>query len=157
MSDQMSIEKAKKVYRSICAAIESRDWFYDKKEEDLAVMFKVSGDDIPISIIMQVDAERQLVRLLSPLPFNVPDDRRVEGALATCAANYGLVDGNFDYNVTTGQIMFRITTAIRANTVGEGVFQHMIDCTLAVVEEYNDRLLALCNGEISIKDFIENE
>lgn len=55
------------MYDTICAAIERREWKYQKDEERLVINFGVNGDDIPMQFIMVVDAERQLVRMMSPL------------------------------------------------------------------------------------------
>ena len=41
-------ERAARVYATLCRAIENREWVYDKKEEDLVVQFRVSGDDLPM-------------------------------------------------------------------------------------------------------------
>ena len=154
MVDEKKMELAKQVYRTLCEAIEKREWDFEKEEEKLLVHFGVSGDDIPMQFILLVDAERQLIRLISPMPFKMSESKRMEGAIATCAASFCMVDGSFDYDLSDGTIVFRMTASFRESLIGEGLFQYMISCSCAMVDKYNDQFLALDKGIMSITDFI---
>lgn len=154
MIDDNKMNLAKQVYQTLCDAIDNRGWKYGKDEEKLLVHFGVNGDDIPMNFILVVDAKRQLVRLMSPLSCKMSENKRMEGALATCAASYGMANGNFDYNLSTGEIVFRMTASFRGSVIGEGLFQYMISCACAMVDQYNDQFLAIDKGVLSIADFI---
>ena len=154
MVDEKKMELAKQVYQTLCEAIERREWNLGKDEEKLLVHFGVSGDDIPMQFILIVDAERQLIRLMSPMPFKMSESKRMEGAIATCAASFGMADGSFDYDLSDGTIVFRMTASFRESLIGEGLFQYMISCSCAMVDKYNDQFLALDKGIMSITDFI---
>ena len=154
MVDEKKMELAKQVYQTLCEAIERREWNFGKDEEKLLVHFGVSGDDIPMQFILVVDAERQLIRLMSPMPFKMSESKRMEGAIATCVASFGMVDGSFDYDLSDGTIVFRMTASFRESLIGEGLFQYMISCSCAMVDKYNDQFLALDKGIMSITDFI---
>ena len=154
MIDANKMELAKQVYGTLCEAIERREWKFGKDEEKLLVHFGVRGDDIPMNFILVVDAERQLVRLMSPLPFKMCEAKRMEGAIATCAATYGMADGSFDYDLSDGEIVFRMTASFRESRIGEGLLQYMISCSCAMVDKYNDQFLAIDKGIIRIADFL---
>ncbi len=153
MSDDKMIQ-AQKVYNNLCKAIDNRGWKYKKDEPELVVYFGVNGDDIPMDFILVVDAKRQLIRVMSPLPFNMAENKRVEGALATCVASYSMVDGSFDYDLTDGKIVFRMTASFLDSEIGEDLFQYLISCSCAMVDRYNDKFLAINNGTISVEQFI---
>ncbi len=155
MVDEKKLAAAKEAYSTLCTAIEEREWKYKKNEEKLTVFFGVNGEDIPMDFFLAVDVERQLIRLLSPLPFTISEEKRVEGAIAICAATYGLVDGSFDYDISEGRISFRMTASFRDCRITSDLFHYMISMSCAVVDRYNDRFLALDKGMISFKDFLE--
>lgn len=157
MADEKKIALAQNVYDTLCAAIDRREWKYHKDEAKLVVYFGVSGEDIPMNFIIVVDAERQLVRVLSPLPFKMSEDKRLDGAIAACAASYGMADGSFDYDIADGQITFRATASFRESVIGDGLFQYMISLSCAMVDKYNDQFLAISKGMLSISDFIAAE
>ena len=154
MAEEKKNVLAEQVYKTLCEAIERREWNYEKDEEKLLVHFGVNGEDIPMNFILVVDAERQLIRLLSPMPFKMSEAKRIEGAIATCAASYGMIDGSFDYNLSDGTIVFRMTASFRESLIGEGLFQYMISCSCAMVDKFNDQFLAIDKGVMSINDFI---
>lgn len=157
MEDEKKTTLAKSVYQTLCTAISNREWKYDKDEEKLVVYFTVNGEDIPMSFILIVDAERQLVRVLSPLPFKMDEGKRIDGAIATCVATYGLSDGSFDYDLSDGTIAFRLTTSFRESLISEDLLQYMISFACAVVDQYNDKFLAINKGMLSIDDFIAGD
>lgn len=156
MADEKKIELAKQVYQTMCDAIDRRNWRYGKDEEKLLVHFGVNGDDIPMQFILIVDADRQLIRVMSQLPFKMSEDKRMEGAIATCVASYGMADGSFDYDLSNGAIVFRMTASFRDSVIGEGLFQYLISCSCAMVDKFNDQFLAIDKGLLSIGDFIAN-
>lgn len=155
MSDVNKQQRAKAVYDTLCAAIEARDWTYRKEEEKLLVFFGVNGKDLPMRFIMTVDVGRQLIRLLSPLPFEFSDEKRVEAAVATTAVNFLLADGSFDLSLQRGACWFRLTASFAESDIGEGLFQHMISYSCVAVDAFNDRLEALAKGEMSLSEFLK--
>lgn len=156
MADEIKMNAAKAVYETICKALDAREWTYDRHEEDMAISFGVNGEDLPMQFIFHVDAERELVRLFSGMPFNMAEDKRIDGAIATCAATYECIDGSFDYDVSNGKIIYRITQSYRSSKLGEAVFQYMISVACTTIDEYNDKFLAINKGYMSIEDFLKS-
>ena len=66
-----------------------------------------------------------------------------------------MVDGNFDYDISDGSIVFRLTAFYRGSKIGKGLFHYLIDCTCATVDDYNDKFLALNNGTLTLEAFID--
>lgn len=154
MADANEMTLAKTVYADLCASLEKREWHYQKHEDDLAVTFGVAGEDIPMEFVLAVDADRQLLRVFSRLPFTVPEDKRMDLAIATCVASNGLADGSFDYDIAKGTIVFRLTASFRESKIGDGLFEYLVGCSSVTVDAFNDKFLLLCKGLISINDFI---
>lgn len=151
---EKNMKLAKEVYAVLCEALDKRKWRYKKDEEELDVQFSVNGDDIRMDFIIAVDAERQLVRLVSLMPFKFDETKKIDGAIAVCAASYGLADGSFDCDLFTGEVSFRMTQTYRGSKLGDGLFQYMIGCACVTVDKYNDKFLAISKGYLSINDFI---
>ena len=155
MSDTNNSALAKSVYNTLCETLDKRDWNYEKHIEDLVITFSVSGNDLPLKFILKIDEDRQLIRLFSPLPFEVNEDKRMEMAIATTAATFGLPDGSFDYDITRGRISFRLTATFRESKIGEELFDYLVVCSSVVVDQYNDKFFALSKGYMSLEDFLK--
>ncbi len=157
MTEEQKIALAQKIYGLLCKTIDSHNWTYDKDEEKLTVFFKLNGEDIPVRFAITVDSGRQLIRLLSYLPFEMSEDHRFDGAIAACVASYGLVDGSFDYDIEDGSVAYRMTASYRASEIGTELIDYMIHCAAVTVDQYNDKFLAIDKGYLTLEDFIKSE
>ena len=97
MSEELNMKQAQNVYETVCATLDARDWKYTRHDEDLAITCGVRGDDLPMDLVIIVNPKAQVVSVISQMPFKIPEDKRAEIAMAVCIANYGLVNGTFDF------------------------------------------------------------
>ena len=151
------LERAKKVYETLCTMFDTDECSYKKNEEDFSVKLGIQGDDFPIEITIRVDPDSQLILLLSHLPFVISEDKRLDVAIATSIVNNRLADGSFDFDITDGYMFFRMTSSFIESEIGSEVFAYMLAASCHLVDEYNDKFLMLGKGMMSIEDFIEKE
>jgi len=97
----------------------------------------------------------EYVSFFSKLPFNVEEDKRIDVALAICAVNYWLADGSFDYDLSDGSILFRLTSSYKESTLGEALFEYMVVVSAATVDNYNDKFFMMSKGMMTYQQFIE--
>ncbi len=147
----------KEVYKAMVKALRAQDWKFEEHEEDLVIVSNYQGDDIPIQFLIEVDSEREVIRFLAPMRFEVSEEKRIEMALAVTVANYGLVNGSFDYDLRDGEIRFRLTTSFTDCKVGEGFFMDMMATALFTTDKYNDKFLMISKGAMSLQQFMEEE
>lgn len=157
MAEELNMQKAQEVYATIIRMLDNMEWKYEKHEDDLLIKSGVKGDDLPIEFIMVVRPKNQVVQFISSLPFNMPEDKRVDGAIAVCVANYGLVDGSFDYDLRDGEIRFRLTCSYRESSLSEELFNYMIMVSASTVDNYNDKFFMIAKGMMTVQQFIEQE
>lgn len=154
----MSNEKeAKNVFRTIIKAFDSEDYKYTVNEEELTVTITFKTDDLSATFKFIVDAERDLVRLLSFLPLSFSEEKRVDGALATVVANHNMINGSFDFDLSDGEIVFKMTTSYRGGVIDEACILYMLNVSLNMVDRYNDRFYDLSLGKMDLKEFIDKE
>lgn len=154
MADQKNLEQAKITYNTLCQALDKHEWRYTKDEEKLSIECGAQGDDLPMEITINVDADRMIAILISHMPFMIQEDKRLDAAIAVSTINNMLVDGSFDYDVTSGHILFRMTNSFLESKIGEEVFTYMLFCSCHAIDEYNDKFLMLSKGMISIEQFL---
>ncbi|MDE7167332.1 MAG: hypothetical protein K2O28_00615 [Clostridia bacterium] len=157
MADELKLKNAQSVYKILCDLFDEKELSYKKFEDDLVVTITMHGNDLPMNFVVKVDEERELIRVLTKLPVVFQDEKRLDGAIATGKINYGLVDGSFDYNFKKGEIIFRLTSSYKGCTVSKDLIYYMMSCACYTVDDYNDKLLALSEGKITVKDFFDNK
>ena len=153
--DERELKQAKMTYNRLCEMLNERGWTYDKDESDWSISTGASGEDLPLDILMKIDVDRMLVVLYSKLPFVVPEEKRVEVALAISTINNALVDGNFDYNPFNGKIIFRLTTSICESLISKSVFEYMLLVSCQTVDVYNDKLFMIIKNMMTLEDLLK--
>ncbi len=155
MATDKELKLAKSAYDNLCAIFDANNWKYKKDDDALTLGIGMNGDDIPMYFEITCDADRQIISIISQLPFKMDEDKRIEGALATSYINYVLSDGNFDYNVLEGDILFRLTASFRESLIGKSLLEYMLELAICMVDQFNDSLLMLSKGQLSLEEFIE--
>ena len=156
MSDKIKMERANEVYNTLTTMLDARDWNYKKDEEKLLIKSGIKGDDLPVEFFIVVKPNNEVVQFISVLPFNMPEDKRVDGAIAVSIANYGLIEGSFDYDIMDGEISFRLTTSYRGgSTISDDLLESMIYIASSTVDQYNDKFFMIAKGMMTIEQLIE--
>ena len=157
MTEEVSMKKAKEVLDSLVKMLDSRNWRYEKHEENLLIKSSVKGEDLPIEFIVAVNPDAEVIQFISPMPFNMPEDKRVDGAIAVCVANYGLINGSFDYDLRDGEIRFRLTTSYTGSVLSDDLLERLILIAASTSDKYNDKFFMLAKGMLTVQQFIEQE
>ncbi len=155
MAEQRELKQAQVAFATLCEMLNENGWKYDANPEKLAVSCGVRGDDLPIELVIDVNADRQLVTLMSKLPYAIPEDKRVDVAVAISAINYAMVDGSFDYDFLTGSIIFRMTTSFKGSLISKKVYEYMVFLSCKMVDDYNDKILMFSKDKLSLEDLLK--
>lgn len=149
------LQRAQKTFETLCQNLDEHEWHYEIDEEKLEIECGARGEDLPMDIRIIVDTDRQLIILLSIMPFVTPETKRLDTAIATSIVNNKLVDGSFDYDVTSGHMIFRMTSSFIDSEIDGEVFTYMLMVSCRTIDEYNDKFFMLGKGILPINKFIE--
>lgn len=145
MADAEDIMKAKEVFGALCKYLDESDIDYQRVDEDMRVYFGMSDAERNHAISFTIDADLQVIRLDSLLPFVVPEKNTQKMAIEVCSINYDLMDGNFDYDEKNGRVIYRMTSTFQSSVIGNTVFSLMLITAISMVDKYANRLSAVCD------------
>ncbi len=155
MDEQIKIQEAQKILDGFCRTMDNREWRYDRDDEEMSVETSVRGDDLPIKLRVVSDPGLSLLKLYSRLDFDIPSEKIVEAAIAVCLINDRLACGNFDLDVNSGTIFYRMSLPFSESLVSEEVYKFMIDFSVYIVDEFNDKLLMLSKGMLDAQGILD--
>ena len=104
----MASNLALQVYKAFQAHLDKNKLKYDAHDEDLVISMTVHGEDLPMSTVIRVIEDRDVAQVLCYCA-KVPEDKRIDVAVAVAVANYGMINGSFDYDISDGELRFRVT------------------------------------------------
>ncbi len=156
MSDAAN-KRAREVYNTLVKTLREKDWKFQPIDEDMVIRSSVTGEDLPVEFIMRVREDKEIVEFYSKLPCHMPDGKRVDGAIAVCVANYGMIQGCFDYDISDGEIRFRMTNSFHEGTLNGDLMYQMLMIGASTVDAYNDKFFMLAKGMLTVQQFIEQD
>ena len=127
----------------------------EETEQRAHIRIHFTGEDIPMTLHLILRADRQLASVYSVMPFLISEEHRNDAAIAVAAANHGLIDGSFDLNLKNGEIRFRLTSCFIESVLSEPLFSYLMFVSAETVDRYNDRFMALNNGDMSLEEFLQ--
>ena len=148
---------AQHVYQVFKDHLDKNKFKYTSFDEDLVISLTVHGEDLPQPTLIRVLAENQVVQVLSPIPSKIPEDKRMDGAVAVAVANSGMINGCFDYDISDGEIRFRLAQSYAGIEMGDPMAHYIMGVTFLTTDKYNDRFFALGKGLMSLEQFIAKE
>ena len=152
---EVNMKHARKLYETLKAMMDEIDWKYSPDDDKLVIKSGLE-DDLDLYYYMSIDAEREIVRFWSTLPFNVPEDKRVDCAIATCIANNGMIIGSFQYDINDGEYCFKAAMNYAGETnLTKECLKDMMFMSLSTIEKYNDRFFMVAKGMMTLQQFIE--
>lgn len=149
--------QAKSTYEQFCKMLDNKGWHYTRHDDDLTLTCGARGDDLPMDLIVMFNPKQAVMSIFSQLPFKIKEEKRVEAALAICLANYGLIRGSFDYDVSDGEIRFRLTESFGDSILSDELMYTVLMITCNTVDKYNDKFLCISNGIMDLESFVKFE
>lgn len=145
---------AQQVYDTVCELLTEEKWHFTPDPETLMIKTGAVGDDLPMEMFIDVNKERDLMLIISPLPFVIPEDKRIDFAIAVCAVNDSFISGGFDYDIGDGHLMFRLPCSFCGCPMSKNAALQLLLVACNTVDEYNDKFLALATGAVSLEEFL---
>ena len=152
MTDKKLLERARNIYEKIRLTLDNMGWSYQEHEDNLVITLGVTGEDIPMGLVLAVDAERQLIRFLSRLNVEFNADTAPYGNIACCYFTYKLADGSFDYDCSNNTVTFRITASFLDSLISEELINYLISTACKTIDDFNHHFEAIANGDMTVSD-----
>lgn len=156
MDKEINIKAAEEHYNLICSNLDEHNCKYDKDPEKFTVSLSVTTKNLPVPLTIFVDAQHEILTLYSFMNFEVPEDKRLETAIAVSKLNYMLTFGHLNFDIERGKIHFITNVSYRDSKLGSDVITYMMSTAITVMGDFTEKFLMLSKGYLSIEKFFEN-
>ena len=149
--------RAQKAYRDLYTHLDAIGLKYTRHDDDKVIAMTMHGDDLPIEMLLLVKEKQEVISLLSPVRPKVPEDKRIDAAVAVNVANYGTIFGSFDYDLSDGEIRWRATLPYADTAITAEQVRYLLFVSAHTIDNYNDKFLMLNKGVMTLEQFIASE
>jgi len=133
-------------FDAIVSYFERDGWKFRRLAGHDALEMGVAGEAGSYRLVAVVDGERNVVRFLTFLEGRVPETRRREITEYLTRANYGLLLGNFEFDLGDGEVRFKCATDIEHHGLTYEQYQSMLYVSVAMMDRYFPGLQKVVQG-----------
>jgi len=133
-------------FEAIVSYFERDGWKFRRLAGHDALEMGVAGETGNYRLIAVVDGERSVVRFLTFLEGKVPETRRREVMEYLTRANYGLLLGNFEFDIADGEVRFKCAVDIEHRGLSYEQYQSMLYVSVAMMDRYFPGLEKVVQG-----------
>lgn len=156
-NDANKAARAQKTYNDLCTHLDSLGLKYTRHDDDKVIALTMHGDDLPVEMILYVREKQEVIQLISPIRSKVPEDKRIDAAVAVNVVNCSIIFGSFDYDFSDGEIRWRATLPYRDAAITKDLIYYLVMVSASTVDNYNDKFLMFNKGMMSLEQFIASQ
>ena len=148
---------SKDIAHAINAYLKDDDWHFSFDELRGVFKFSLSlkGKMKKVNYLIDVKKDEYIVYAVSPLGADEEDEKiMVTMAEFVCRANYGLKNGNFEFDMRDGEIRFKCFVDCEGIAPTVEIIRNSIHCPAAMFEQYGDGIVGILFGNMSAKDAV---
>ena len=118
--------------RQIEATFDSTGWQYRKVEQQPVIECEFEAYNAKVAMHIQAFEELSTASIMAQLSFRIPPASRLPVWDALMRTNLTLNVGNFEANIETGEVFFRISNVFAEGCVDDGIITSLV--RTAIVE-----------------------
>jgi len=145
--ERAPLEKAEALFRSICEFLDADGIKYRIRDNETAAEIGFSGETAVLSAVIAVRVSPLVVGVFVRIPLMVPENRRVAMAETVSRANFGLMIGAFDLDMSTGFMGFRAAMPVGDAPVTHDQFRALIHAAFWTADRYHRAFCRLLFGD----------
>lgn len=136
------------------AFLDREDLSYRKRDDcENVIQLEFDGETADMRLIISV--EDVMIRFYTYVSICIPAGSRNEVAVAVCRANYGLMLGNFELDVTDGEMRFKISHVVHEDWPSDLNLNRMLHTGLGVMNRYLPAFLSIVYGNETAQDAVQ--
>ena len=148
---------SREIAEAIRNFLDGDDWHYSFDEETGLFRFNLTlhGKLKSIDYVIDVQEDEFVCYAISPIGGDT-DDREMMASLCEffCRANYGLKNGNFEFDPDDGEIRYKSYVDCDGVLPGKSVVRNAIYCTASMFKRYSRGYLKIIFGDMGAEKAI---
>lgn len=146
------------IANAIKSYLKEDDWHFSFDEETGLFKFGLSlpSKIKKINYIVDVKEDQYIVYAIAPIGAD-EEDKKMMASMAefVCRANYGLVNGNFEFDMRDGEIRFKCFVDCEGITPTSEMVRNSIHCPAAMFKRYGAGIVDIIFGKSSAQEAVE--
>ena len=138
-----------RIYDAVIMFLRADNWNFTPVARQFEIWMSVEGQNGRLRCLAEAREEEKQFVFYSYYGVKVPENKRQASAEFLTRANYGLVIGNFEMDMSDGEVRYKTSIDVEDAPLPASEIQAMIYLNILVADRYLPGLMALLSGDVS--------
>ncbi len=125
------------------------EWPFDQAQDKPLVRTAFRSDNGSWRCYVNILPERQFVIFYSVLDILVPQERLQAATEFITRANYGLFIGNFELDLSDGEVRFKTSIAVTEEGMSTAMFQQLVYTNVMTMDKYLPGIMRIAFSDVA--------
>lgn len=119
------------------------EWKFDKNKEKQTIRCGIQGDNASFDILFIPREEKDQLRILVITRNNIAVNYRISACEFFNRANYGLIIGNFEMDMSDGEFRYRVAVDVENGQLSHTMIKNMMQAGIHMMDRYYPGIMAM--------------
>ncbi|MBX2863871.1 MAG: YbjN domain-containing protein [Leptolyngbyaceae cyanobacterium MAG.088] len=153
-SEQTTTAKPQSLFTTVTAFFLQEEWAIEHNRAKQVLRMPFEGDNGSWQCFAKTREDTREFIFYSMAPFKVPEHKRLAIAEYICRANYGLVLGNLELDLSDGEVRYKTSIDVENSVLSLDLVKNMVHSNIHTFDRYLPGLTAILNQDILPVDAI---
>ncbi|MFB8788166.1 MAG: YbjN domain-containing protein [Potamolinea sp.] len=137
------------ILEAIANFFKENNWTFSQPETEPILRMGFEGENGQWACFVKVREEQRQFLFYSVLPINVPEKKRLAVAEFLTRANYGLTVGNFEIDLTDGEVRYKTSMIFQGCALNSAVIEQLVYGNLLTMDQYIPGMMTVIYTNVS--------
>jgi hypothetical protein len=131
------------------------EWYFMKLDNQSVLKMDFQGKNGKWSCYAQINEEKYIFQFYSVCPVNVPPERRSAVGEYLTRANYGLLVGNFEFDLRDGEIRYKTSVDVENAELSQAIIKNQVYANVWSFDRYLPGIFSVVYGNMEPIEALE--
>lgn len=126
--------------------LKKKDWWFIRNAGSNVINTSVNGKNSEFKVIFVAHEDRCVVMLFVEYSPKVPEGKCKEAADFLTRANYGLWIGNFEMDMDSGEVRYKVSIDVENGRLSHEMVENMSGAGFSTADRYFPAFMSVCFG-----------
>lgn len=133
----------------VVSFFKSDDWAFTQIEGQPVLQVAFQGQAGQWTCYAQVSEEREQFSFYSICPVKAPEGNRLDVAEFLTRANFGLIIGNFEMDIESGEIRYKTGIDVEGDRLTPALVKRLVYANVLTMDTYLPGLMTVIYGDVA--------
>jgi hypothetical protein len=145
-----------RIFDAMKSFFEADDWKFQPLDDDPALRMAFAGDDGSWTCIARAREKEEQFIFYSYFPVKVSEERRAAMGEFLTRANYGMIIGNFELDLSDGEVRYKTSIDVEDSELSHALAKHIVYANVLTMDRYYKGLVAVAGGGMTPVEAIKS-